>query len=71
MSKEAKELVIRMLAYNPQERVSAAEALNDPWVVYFSSKRTKTGRLDKSMTEVMNGLRSFNVSYRAKNPSCR
>lgn len=32
ISLEAKELISKMLSYNPGLRMSAVEALNDPWI---------------------------------------
>ena len=32
ISDEAKQLIKKMLTYNPNMRISAQEALNDPWI---------------------------------------
>ena len=36
ISKEAKNLISRMLTFNPKIRISSEEALNDPWIHYFA-----------------------------------
>lgn len=41
MSREAKLLIKKMLTYNPEERVSAEEALNDEWILEFTSMDKK------------------------------
>jgi len=33
VSREAKLMIKKMLTFNPEERVSAEEALNDPWII--------------------------------------
>lgn len=35
ISDEAKDLIRSLLKYNPEERISAAEALKDPWIVKY------------------------------------
>lgn len=38
VSNQAKRLISRMLRYNPDERISIAEALNDAWITTYSKK---------------------------------
>jgi serine/threonine protein kinase len=33
MSKLGQSFILKMLAFNPSERMSAAEALRDPWIL--------------------------------------
>lgn len=43
ISSGAKHLIQRMLDYNPRTRISAKEALNDPWICESSALRSKSG----------------------------
>lgn len=57
MSQEAKDLIKKMLTYDPTKRISAAEALSDPWI---AKNRVHTP-LNK---KVLDNLSGFQV-YRA------
>jgi calcium-dependent protein kinase len=56
VSNEAKNLIKKMLEYNPEKRPSAKEALNDPW--FKSVIKKDAGNINK---EVMENLRKLNV----------
>lgn len=38
ISNYAKEFIKKLLCYNPEDRISAIEALNDPWIVKSTTK---------------------------------
>ena len=59
MSKEAKELIGKMLTYDPEKRITAAEALNDPWVVKFTAPQSKS--MSKLAAGALKNLSTFNV----------
>ena len=58
VSKEAKELVSKMLTYDPTKRISAATALADVWFTTAGSKNTvgKDQQLD-----ILGNMRQFRV----------
>lgn len=41
MSREAKDLIKKLLTYDPKERVSAEEALNDQWISEYTCMSKK------------------------------
>lgn len=51
---DAKTLIKKMLKYNPRERISAKEALNDPWI-------QKNAPLNQINTNVLKNLSNFFV----------
>ena len=53
VSKEAKELIKRMLTYNPKKRPSALELLSDPWFKKYESMTKDDKKLAKSALENM------------------
>lgn len=56
VSKEGKDLLKRMLTYDPEERISAEEALNHPWI------RKGAEIIKKEVViEALNNLKSYNV----------
>ena len=59
ISSEAKALISKMLQYKPEDRISAADALNDPWMLKLTAP--KTPGLTKSNAVALNSLRNFKV----------
>ena len=63
ISKDAKDLLLKMLAKNPENRPSAAEALQHQW---FENKMRRLtmqsgeGVFDSKRTEVLKNIREFN-----------
>lgn len=58
ISPEAIDLVTQMLKYNSGERISAADALQHPWIKKYSGTI-----IDKQITKnTLNNLRNFSVS---------
>lgn len=47
VSAEAKDLVSRLLTFNPEDRISAFDALKHPWIV----KNADTEKVDKAITK--------------------
>jgi calcium-dependent protein kinase len=64
VSKEAKDLITRMLAYNPKDRISALEALNHPWIISFS-KVDKTLHKAIALKSLMH-LKKFKAEEKLK-----
>ena len=58
VSPEAKKLIGRMLTYNPEQRITAHDALNDAWIVKYSNLRMVSG--DSQILGLKN-LQSFKV----------
>jgi calcium-dependent protein kinase len=58
VSPEGKNLIKKLLEYNPEKRPSAKEALNDPWFKTVIKK--DAGNINK---EVMENLRKLNVLF--------
>jgi len=59
ISFEAKNLIARLMAYNPNDRISAREALNDPWI----QTRIKKLSLDQPVAvTTLDNLRSFRAT---------
>lgn len=62
ISPAAKDLVHKLLAYDPKERISAAEAIQHPWI-----KELSKGDLDEKMTrKTLINIRNFSSSHRLK-----
>lgn len=56
VSDEAKDLVRKLLAYDPAKRISAAEALQHPWI------KKQTSKVDKGIaTKALSNLKNFRV----------
>lgn len=53
VSKEAKDLIKRMLTYNPKKRPSALDLLSDPWFKKYESMTKDDKKLAKSALENM------------------
>lgn len=65
MSVEAKYMIKKMLTYNPEERVSAEEALNDEWIIEYTAigKREVSASLKQPlMGHIINNLSKIKVS---------
>jgi calcium-dependent protein kinase len=58
ISKEAVDLIKKMLTYNPTNRISAEEALNHPWI----KKKVLEPVDPKATISALNNLRTFRVS---------
>jgi calcium-dependent protein kinase len=50
ISKEAKSLITRMLKRNPRNRISAKEALQDPWIISNVSSQPLKEKIFKNLT---------------------
>lgn len=61
VSPEAKDLVSRMLEYNPRQRISALDALKHPWI----QENTKNEVNERLIRNTLINLKNFNVS-----PNC-
>lgn len=58
MSNEAKDLIKKMLTYDPRQRVSASDALQHPWMITM----TATGKAPpKAVKQTLNNLQKFRV----------
>lgn len=56
-----------MLTYNPEERVSAEEALNDEWISEFASigkKEVQVTLKQPIMTNIINNVSKINASQK-------
>ncbi|CAK58777.1 unnamed protein product (macronuclear) [Paramecium tetraurelia] len=60
ISKEAKNLINRMLHVNPNFRISAKQALNDAWIVKHCSQTTTNPNVN---LRVLQNLQKFQVSF--------
>lgn len=60
VSTEAKDLVGKLLTYNPDERINAFDALKHPWI----DKYAALDKADKTITKrTLQNLQNFRVSY--------
>jgi len=64
ISPEAKDLVMRMLTHNPEQRVSAAEALNHPWFQQTMGQGSVKGR--EKIHAALDNFRKFNSGNKIK-----
>lgn len=58
-------MIKKLLTYNPDDRISAEEALNDPWIIEntASEKREQSHHLKNPMMQtMMNNIAKINVS---------
>lgn len=59
VSNEAKDLVSKLLCYNPNDRISAFDALKHPWITKYAD----SDRVDKiAMKRTLQNLQNFRVS---------
>lgn len=58
MSPEAKRLITKMLTYNPEQRITAYDALNDEWITKYS-KLTATNDAGQKLS--LKNLQGFKV----------
>jgi len=59
VSSEAKDLVAKLLTFNPEERISAFDALKHPWIDKFA----EAGKVDtKVAARTLQNLQNFRVS---------
>lgn len=59
MSSEAKDLVKKLLTYEPSKRISAAEAIQHPWI----KKQADQEKVEKSLaTNALSNLKAFRVN---------
>jgi calcium-dependent protein kinase len=61
ISPEAIDLIVKLLKVDLKERISAAEAVNHPWVQHYRS-HASTAELSSALSQ----LRSFNATYKLK-----
>lgn len=59
ISKEAQDLIEKMLTFNPEYRVSAREAISHPWIQKKGVKNTNLSHAQ----EALHNLQAFNVIY--------
>ena len=59
VSADAKNLVKKLLEYDPAKRPTAAEALNDPWVQSSTNKSQVSSEVS---AKVLKNLRNFRVN---------
>ena len=64
VSQEAKVMIKSMLCYNPCYRLSAEEALHDPWIMKFQDKKTQEKFKEQVMEKITNNLKSFNIQQK-------
>ncbi len=57
MSKEASDILKKMLTYDPDRRISASEALKHPWIV----KKAYEDCDDDIIRDALINLKNFNV----------
>jgi calcium-dependent protein kinase len=57
ISPEAKRLIKKMLEYDPKHRYSAAQALQDPWIISNSSSNHQDNLFEASSLEKLKGFR--------------
>jgi Serine/threonine protein kinase len=57
VSSEAKALISKLLTYDPEKRISAEEALKDPWFKIYLEKKD----CPQLQEETLNGLKNLNV----------
>lgn len=63
VSDEAKDLVRRLLTYDPNKRISAADALQHPWI----KKMAGTEKIEKNLaTKALSNLRNFRGDLKLK-----
>jgi calcium-dependent protein kinase len=60
VSEDAKDLVRKLLTYDPAKRTSASDALQHPWIKTYSSQE----KVEKTVaTKTLSNLRNFRVTY--------
>jgi serine/threonine protein kinase len=60
VSDEAKAFIRKLLEYNPAQRLSAEEALNDPWMKNTASQTV----IDRPLAiNALQNLKNFQVSF--------
>lgn len=68
-SKEAISFLKKLLTYNPNQRIKAMKALEDPWILKASKIQTNNDKLKTS--NILQKLKNFRVilsSYHRQNP---
>ena len=68
VSDEAKTLISKLLTYDPAQRITAAEALADPWIARLGTQQTQSKSL---ATGVLKNLSNFRVRERSSRRSRR
>lgn len=61
VSREAKMMIIRMLTYDPAERISAQEALNDQWIVDFLARKSGQQFHKPMIQNIISNVSKINV----------
>ena len=68
MSVDAKKLIKKLLTYNPRERPTAEEAINDPWLKHYAGQ-TKLNKASAIRTfknlEVLQGDKNLQMAVLA------
>lgn len=65
VSKEAIALIKKLMAYNPKERITAAEALHDPWIVTNSENKIMATQDLKDCVENLKSFKAINSMQKA------
>lgn len=58
ISNEAKNLIRKLLTYDPKQRINAKEALNDIWITTYAEKTNEVTNLS---SKYLNNLSKFHV----------
>lgn len=58
VSTQAKDLITKMLEKDPKKRISAVDALNDPWILTFTTKEDIDLPL---LADVLSKIQTFRV----------
>lgn len=65
VSKDAKLFIQKLLAYNPAQRYSAAQALKDPWILKICFQNKKLTKKNLTLgQEILRNLATFNVQIK-------
>jgi len=59
ISKEAKDLIKKLLTYNPDKRIAAKDAIKDPWIMKATNSQKDLFEITMKALSVLDNLRSF------------
>eukprot|EP00826_Nyctotherus_ovalis_P048980 TRINITY_DN5843_c0_g1_i14.p1 TRINITY_DN5843_c0_g1~~TRINITY_DN5843_c0_g1_i14.p1 ORF type:complete len:482 (-),score=166.20 TRINITY_DN5843_c0_g1_i14:125-1570(-) len=66
ISKEAKDLVKRLLIYNPDKRIAALDAVKDPWIVKATNSQKEFFEITMKALSVLDNLKRFKAATTIK-----